>query len=233
MSDEGATAAPGGASSAASAGPVGESRWPMALAVVAVMVLSLFQSTDISVLPTWLPPLVLEGGFLAYLIWADPGRIDRQTPRIRAVSILLVGLILLSALSATVLLAIKLTQATTLTQGEAVAFVWDAARVWVTVNIAFALLYWQLDSGGPVTRLHAPRPHPDFLFPQYASPDLAPPGWRPTFVDYLYLGITTGNAFSPTDTLPLVHWAKLAMGSQALITFVIVGLVVARLVNIV
>ncbi|MFN8519095.1 MAG: hypothetical protein U0667_06850 [Chloroflexota bacterium] len=116
MSDEGATAAPGGASSAASAAPVGESRWPMALAVVAVMVLSLFQSTDISVLPTWLPPLVLEGGFLAYLIWADPGRIDRQTPRIRAVSIMLVvGLILLSALSATVLLAIKLTQATTLT----------------------------------------------------------------------------------------------------------------------
>jgi hypothetical protein len=213
--------------------PVGESRWPMALAVVVVMVLTLFQSSDISVLPTWLPALVLEGGFLLYLVWADPGRIDRQTPAIRAVSLLLVGLILVSALSATVLLAIKLTQTTSAVGGEAIGFVWDAARVWVTVNIAFALLYWQLDSGGPVTRLYAPRRHPDFAFPQHTSPDLAPPGWRPTFIDYLYLGFTTGNAFSPTDTMPLVHWAKLAMGAQAMITFVIVGLVVARLVNIV
>ncbi len=218
------------------AGPpelVGESRWPMAIAVLVVMVLSLFQSTDLSFLPTWVAPIVLEGGFLAYLVWADPGRIDRQTPRIRAVSLALVGLIILNALSATALLTVKLTQTTSIEGGQAIEFVWDAARVWVTVNIAFALLYWQVDSGGPVTRLRAPRRHPDFAFPQYANPDLAPQGWRPTFVDYLYLGFTTGNAFSPTDTLPLVHWAKLAMGTQALITFVIVGLVVARLVNIV
>ena len=205
----------------------------MVAAVLTVMVLSLFQTRDISILPTWVAPLVLEGGFLAYLIWSDPGRIDRQTPRIRAVSLALVGLILLNALFATVLLAIKLTQATSVEGAQAIEFVWDAARVWVTVNIAFALLYWQLDSGGPVTRLVAPRRYPDFMFPQHSNPDLAPDGWRPTFVDYLYLGFTTGNAFSPTDTLPLVHWAKIAMGAQALITFVIVGLVVARLVNIV
>jgi hypothetical protein len=213
--------------------PVGESRWPMVAAVVTVMILSLFQSSDISILPRWVAPLVLEGGFLAYLVWADPGRIDRQTPRIRAVSLALVGLILINALFATVLLAGKLTHTDSIQGVQAIEFVWDAARVWITVNIAFALLYWQLDSGGPVTRLFAPRPHPDFAFPQQANPDLAPPGWRPTFVDYLYLGFTTGNAFSPTDTLPLVHWAKIAMGAQALITFVIVGLVVARLVNIV
>jgi hypothetical protein len=213
--------------------PVGESRWPMAIAVVVVMILSLFQSSDISLLPTWVAPLILEGGFLAYLLWADPGRIDRQTPRIRAASLALVGLILLNALTATALLAVRLTQTDTVTGGQAIEFVWDAARVWITVNIAFALLYWQLDSGGPVTRLYTPRPHPDFAFPQHSSPGLGPPGWRPTFLDYLYLGFTTGNAFSPTDTMPLVHWAKLAMGAQALITFVIVGLVVARLVNIV
>lgn len=217
----------------ASGAPVGESRWPMVAAVLAVMVLSLFQSSDISILPTWVAPLVLEGGFLAYLMWADPGRIDRQTPRIRAVSLALVGLILLNALTATALLTVQLTRASSVEGAQAIEFVWDAARVWITVNIAFALLYWQLDSGGPVARLHAPRPHPDFAFPQHTSPELAPPGWRPTFVDYLYLGFTTGNAFSPTDTMPLVHWAKLAMGTQALITFVIVGLVVARLVNIV
>jgi hypothetical protein len=217
---------------ATSADREGESRWPMAVAVLTVMVLSLFQTSDVSLLPTWVAPLV-EGGFLAFLIWADPGHIDRQTPRIRAVSIILVGLILLSALVSTVLLAQKLTHAETSASPDPWAFIWDSARVWVTVNIAFALLYWQLDSGGPVSRLHHPRRHKDFLFPQQSDPDIAPPGWFPTFLDYLYVGFTTGNAFSPTDTMPLVHWAKIAMGTQALISFVIVGLVIARVVNVI
>jgi len=49
---------------------------------------------------------------------------------------------------------------------------------------------------------------------------------------YLYIGLTTANAFRPTDTLPLTHWAKVAMAIQALISFVIVGLVIARAVNV-
>ena len=51
------------------------------------------------------------------------------------------------------------------------------------------------------------------------------------FLDYLYVAFTTANAFSPTDTMPMVHWAKVAMGTQALISFAIVGLVLARAVN--
>jgi uncharacterized membrane protein len=60
---------------------------------------------------------------------------------------------------------------------------------------------------------------------------VAPPGWRPQFLDYLYVGFTTANAFSPTDTMPMAHWTKVAMGSQALISFVVVGLILARAVN--
>ena len=63
------------------------------------------------------------------------------------------------------------------------------------------------------------------------NPELAKPGWRPEFLDYLYVAFTTANAFSPTDTMPMVHWAKVAMASQALISFTIVGLVIARAVN--
>ncbi len=55
--------------------------------------------------------------------------------------------------------------------------------------------------------------------------------WRPQFLDYLYVGFTTANAFSPTDTMPMTHWAKVAMGSQALISFVVIGLILARAVN--
>ena len=61
---------------------------------------------------------------------------------------------------------------------------------------------------------------------------MAPPGWRPEFFDYLYLGFTDAIAFSPTDVMPLARWAKLAMTVQAAGSLVILGLVIARAVNI-
>ena len=61
---------------------------------------------------------------------------------------------------------------------------------------------------------------------------MAPPGWRPQFFDYLYLGFTNATAFSPTDVMPLARWAKLAMTVQAIASLFILGLVIARAVNI-
>ena len=46
-------------------------------------------------------------------------------------------------------------------------------------------------------------------------------------MDYLYIGITNGLAFSPTDAMPLAAWAKLTMAVQAFISFVVLGLVIA------
>ena len=64
------------------------------------------------------------------------------------------------------------------------------------------------------------------------NPELVKPGWRPQFVDYLYLGFTTATAFSPTDAMPLVPWAKIAMAVQSVVSLAILGLVVARAVNV-
>jgi hypothetical protein len=94
------------------------------------------------------------------------------------------------------------------------------------------LLYWQLDGAGPAARLYGTRPCPDFAFPQHVNPDLAPPGWRPVFFDYLYLGYTNAVAFSPTDAMPLALWAKGAMAIQSAISILILSLVVARAVNV-
>ena len=74
--------------------------------------------------------------------------------------------------------------------------------------------------------------HPDFAFPQQLNREVAPPGWRPQFVDYLYIGTTNAVAFSPTDAMPLAHWAKLAMSTQGLISLAILGLVISRAVNV-
>ena len=98
--------------------------------------------------------------------------------------------------------------------------------------IAFAFLFWEFDSGGPGRRSHERVPYPDFAFPQHMSPEIAPPGWRPVFFDYLYLGLTNSIAFSPTDVMPLTHRAKLAMSIQSVASLVLIGLVIARAVNV-
>jgi hypothetical protein len=64
------------------------------------------------------------------------------------------------------------------------------------------------------------------------NPNVAPPSWRPRFIDYVYLGFTNATAFSPTDAMPLVPWAKITMAVQASISLAIFGLVLARAVNI-
>jgi uncharacterized membrane protein len=62
--------------------------------------------------------------------------------------------------------------------------------------------------------------------------DLTPPDWEPRFVDYLYLSFTNATAFSPTDVMPLVHWAKLTMLVQSAVSLSLGALVIARAVNI-
>ena len=86
--------------------------------------------------------------------------------------------------------------------------------------------------GGPFARREGERPYPDFLFPQMTDPTNAKPGWRPTFVDYLYVSFTNVVAFSPTDTMPMARWAKLMMTVQALVSLSTVALVLARAVNV-
>ena len=56
--------------------------------------------------------------------------------------------------------------------------------------------------------------------------------WEPEFVDYAYVSFTNAAAFSPTDTMPLTRWAKLAMMLQSAVSLVTAVLVIARAVNI-
>ena len=92
--------------------------------------------------------------------------------------------------------------------------------IYLTNIIVFGLWYWELDN----TRIRIA----DFLFPQTNTNT----AWRPTFFDYLYVSITNATAFSPTDTLPLTHRAKLLMTIQSVASLVTVALVAARAVNI-
>jgi hypothetical protein len=64
------------------------------------------------------------------------------------------------------------------------------------------------------------------------NPELAEPGWQPHLFDYQYVSFTNSIAFSPTDSMPLTHRAKLLMLSESAVSAVTVLLVAARAVNI-
>ena len=107
-----------------------------------------------------------------------------------------------------------------------------AVHMWVVNVLLFALWYWQLDGGGPIARPTCIPHQRDFLFPQQTEPSLMEGGWRPLFLDYLYVSFTNAAAFSPTDTMPLSRWAKMLMLVQSAISLSLAVMVVARAVNI-
>ena len=104
--------------------------------------------------------------------------------------------------------------------------------VWSTNVIAFGLWFWTLDCGGPIARAMHGRVKPDFQFPQDENPELARPGWYPRLEDYIYLALTNGIAFSPTDAMPLTRWAKTLMALDAMMSVAAVLLIAARAVNV-
>jgi hypothetical protein len=208
----------------------GERRWPAALAIVVLIAIPFLLPKQVFPRAFWaLAPI--EIALLAALAIADPGRIDRRSQLLRALSIMLTMLLAAIAVVATVWLVIELLDGAP-DLSNASTLLRTGALVWVDVNLTFALLYWELDGGGAAERLHDRREYPDLAFPEHLNPQVAQPGWRPIFVDYFYLGFTNATAFSPTDVMPLARWAKLMMVAQALMSIVILALVIANAVNL-
>ena len=115
---------------------------------------------------------------LAAIVAGDPGRINRRSRLLRGLSIALVAVLVLGALSSTLLLIDALIHGGPETN-SADTLLSAGTTVWVSNNLAFALLYWELDGGGAAARAHRLPPHPGFAFPQQQNPALAPRGWRP------------------------------------------------------
>jgi uncharacterized membrane protein len=210
-----------------------EPRWPLALAlsffVGVTVVLRVVEPHRESLGPPWLVPGI-EIALLVALIAADPAHLAGRERWLRPVSITLIGLLAVVAMVSNVVLIVDLVKGSKVTQ-SATSLLASGALIWLGNALIFGLLYWELDSGGPLARYRRERSHPDFAFSQQLNPELAPAGWRPQYVDYLILGVTTSTAFSPTDVMPMTAWAKLTMALQSLISLTVIGLVIARAVN--
>ncbi len=207
----------------------GEPRLPVSIAIVVAIVLQAALPTRVANQPRWVLPAV-AGVLLIGIIAANPTRINRRSPALRAATLLLIAVMSAANVASAARLIVDLVRAEGLR--DPTVLLLTGAAIWLTNVIIFSLWYWEFDRGGPVARACAPRPYPDFLFPQMTSPELAPEHWEPQFVDYMYMSFTNATAFSPTDVMPLSRWAKMTMLLQSAISLVTVALVIARAVNI-
>jgi uncharacterized membrane protein len=208
----------------------GDPRAPVVVTLLVAIVLPFAMPNEFSPGNGW-GISVVEAILLVAMLATDPGRIDARSAKVRAIRIAMICVLVTGAAWATIALIVDILDGGSRTN-SAGELLLAGGLVFTYIAIAFAFLYWELDSGGPGRRAHTSVTHPDFAFPQHTSPHLAPPGWRPVFLDYLYLGLTNSIAFSPTDTMPLTHWAKLAMGVQSIASLAVLGLVIARAVNV-
>ena len=151
----------------------------------------------------------------------------------RRLALVSIGFVSVANSVSIILLVHLLVNGTLATKSTAAAELLRAAvHMWVVNVLLFGLWYWQLDAGGPLNRPTCEPHERDFLFPQQTEPVLGASGWRPQFLDYLYVSFTNAAAFSPTDTMPLSRWAKMLMLLQSAISLTLAVMVVARAVNI-
>jgi uncharacterized membrane protein len=207
-----------------------ESRWPVFAAAAVVIAGQAWVVASLSLRPIWLYPAVAGVLLLASVAVYIPSRTE-PSRAFRALSLGLVAVLVVANAIGVVLLVRGVFVGSRLNPS---GLVLAGAALWI-VNVAvFALIYWELDGGGPEARADGYRDYPDLVFPQQQQDQqgLTPPDWKPTFPDYLYVSLTSATAFSPTDAMPYSKGAKLVMGIESALSFVIAAMLVARAVNI-
>ncbi len=208
--------------------PRAEPHWPTQLGVLAAIALQLLLPTRLTAGPRWLLP-ALEVALFVGLSLATPRQLE-SPHRTRRLFALTITAVVSAANTVSLVLLIHLLLSHHVSNGRALII--SGTLIWLTNVFIFGLWYWEVDRGGPGLRAAGRDGLPDFLFPQMADERFSTPGWRPMFIDYLYVSFTNATAFSPTDTMPLSRQAKGLMALQSLVSLLIVGLVVSRAVNI-
>lgn len=218
----------------------GEHRLPAAAATVITILLYGLLPSDIQ--PTWLriPVVVFAALLLISITLVNAKKLKTGARLFRAASLLLAFLLVsvnVYALGHTVAVLIMARP------GDSVELLVAAAQVWTTNLIAFGILMWELDRGGPVSRMQRQRedlPPADIRFPQDEDQDTVrevaeqsslKSDWRPSFVDYLYEAAVASMAFSPGAGVPVRPRAKLLLMLQSAMSFVLLALVIAHAVG--
>ena len=205
-----------------------EAFWPAQATILVAIGLQLSLPTRLTVGPSWLIP-ALEALLLFGMFLATPHELEVEHRGRRRLALGLTAIV-----SAANIFSLGALTHYLLRHGapNAHELIVSGVLIWLTNVLIFSLWYWELDRGGAGKRAAGNDRVPDFLFPQMADDTIEPRDWRPKFIDYLYVSLTTATAFSPTDTMPLTPMAKSIMGIQSLVSLVTLGLIISRAVNI-
>jgi hypothetical protein len=209
-----------------------EPRWPVIVAALAAVALHFALPRPLRPGTPWLLAVVVTTLVIAATVFRHLG-MHRQNAWASYGVLAALAIGLLYGIAALIVGLVMKTEGAT-------QLLLSASVLWASNVIVFASWYWRLDGGGPNEReRREAHTRGAFLFPQMT---ITPPasdlslaeeeGWRPSFVDYLFLAFTTSTAFSPTDVPPLTPLAKLAMMLQSLISLTAVVVLAGRAVNI-
>ncbi len=199
------------------------------MAIAAVLALQHAIPERYTIVPRW-PLIALEVLLLLVLLAVNPLAPSRYIAAATWATRLLIAAITVDNTASATVLVYRILSGQV--DDSVAILLGSGGAIYITNVIAFGVWYWLLDRNGPLARLSGERRYPDFLFPQMSDPEQAPPDWRPTFIDYLYVSFTNSVAFSPTDTMPLARWAKAMMTVQSLVATTTIALVFARAVSL-
>jgi len=207
-----------------------EPRWPVALAIIAVLLLFSLMPDRSRLLPSW-SGVALGVALIALMmgVWLGGDRARWLRIERAAMLALATALLLITLLVVTFLVAEIMHQPTKFAGQQLMT---AGIEAWVTNVLAFSIVYWDLDRGGPENRAVNSAALPDWLFPQAGLSKEVAPDWRPDYVDYLFLAFSTATAFSATDAAPLTARAKLLMMLESCISLATLAIVASRAINI-
>ncbi len=207
-----------------------EPRWPVVLSILGALAILAVLPARLRVFPVSLPLIIALVGIVPMAAVALTAGSPRWLRVERVTTLLLFALAeggtlagLASLIAAMISRPVEITGLQLLT---------SSIGVWVTNMLSFALLYWQVDRGGPGGRMRNPDARPHWSFPEEGAPKGISPDWRPAFAEYLFMGYSTSTTFSAGYGLPLTARAKLLMMCQGGLSLVTTVTVASRAINI-
>jgi len=207
-----------------------EPRWQAVVAILAVTGIYMALPKELVIGPTWLLHLLVVV-LLIPTVFAH--RMGHHS--LNHILGIVIDAILTFSLVASVVLLITILPGK---KQPPLELLRSGGALWLTNMLVFALWYWRLDGGGPQKReTHHEFGSRSFVFPQMQIEKSERErfwvaGWRPGFVDYLFVAFTTSSTFGPTDSPILTQWAKLLTMTQSLISLTIMVLLISRAIGV-
>ncbi len=164
MTDRTKTPSPSGDAASRAHGVAPEHRWHTVVATLIALALYALLPSSVTVAVRYTVVAVCVALLIPLIIY-NPHHFTRESKWSRRLELGIATLLLVANLFAFAQVIVLLLQKSQ----NGGTLLLASAQVWITNVIAFALLYWGLDRGGPVSRTTVPRPKlppADFRFPQ-------------------------------------------------------------------